>query len=112
MAEPWLKLDAGIITNPKAMTLAADAFKVWICCLCMAKVQNEAGRLPPVKRIAFAIHAKQSALRGHSNKASEERCNALRRGANIAIYSTMLRASARPCNDVTGVTDGANAGDG
>jgi hypothetical protein len=65
MAEPWIKVSTSIISNPKVMGLTGDAFKAWVCILAATKLYGDGALLPPVKRLAFALHVNQDVLGGH-----------------------------------------------
>jgi hypothetical protein len=56
MAEPWLKLDTSLLSNPKVMRLSAGAFKAWIVVLCETKRFDQGDIVPRIERLAFSMH--------------------------------------------------------
>lgn len=49
----WFRFYEDVIDDPKLMTLAPEAFRFWVQCLCLASHSPERGTLPTPDEIAF-----------------------------------------------------------
>jgi len=47
------------------MNLSGDAFKAWVCVLCETKLYGQGGAVPPLPRLAFALHINAERLKEH-----------------------------------------------
>lgn len=54
----WLRLDDGVVDNPKVQMLSPVLFRAWINCLCIAKKHN--GQLPDMKLIGYRLRIPES----------------------------------------------------
>jgi hypothetical protein len=53
MNNPWFRMYAGVINDPKVMRLPEATRWHWVACLCVAS--DNGGRLPPAVDLAFAL---------------------------------------------------------
>ena len=53
MNNPWFRMYAGVINDPKVMRLPEATRWHWVACLCVAS--DNGGRLPPAADLAFAL---------------------------------------------------------
>jgi len=53
MNNPWFRMYAGVINDPKVMKLPEATRWHWVACLCVAS--DNGGKLPPIADLAFAL---------------------------------------------------------
>ena len=59
----WFRFYNAALHDPKVQRLAPELFRTWINLLCLASATNNAGRLPDIDDIAFALRTTEDKAR-------------------------------------------------